>query len=222
MFDLFPKDCDESQELVSTCGAYCFKSIRYILDHTKFLQQHYDERQQMTETSTEKVLRELQQELQKQGQRLEDVVAKLRIPTATATVTATALSTTTPFRKIGNKYYYIEEKQKLNWFGAHHYCLSLGAHLASVHSQSEIDALVRESKNYFYWLDINDLGTECEFLSSTTGKEPVYVNWAPNEPNNAMGNEDCVILAALNSNNNMNDEVCEKVTNFICEKDFSE
>lgn len=190
--------------------------MRVILDHTKFLQQHYDERQQLTETSTEKVLRELQQELQKQGQRLEDVVAKLRTPTATA------LSTTTPFRKIGNKYYYIEEKQKLNWFGAHHYCVSLGAHLASVQNQSEIDALVRESKNYFYWLDINDLSKESEFLSSTTGKEPVYVNWAPNEPNNAWGKEHCVILVALNSINNMNDEVCKKVTNFICEKDFGE
>lgn len=192
--------------------------MRVILDHTKYLQQHYDERQQLTETSTEKVVRELQQELQKQGQRLEDVVAKLRIPTATAT----ALSTTTPFRKIGNKYYYIEEKQKLNWFGAHHYCVSLGAHLASVQNQSEIDALVRESKNYFYWLDINDLSKESEFLSSTTGKEPVYVNWAPNEPNNAWGNEHCVILVARKSINNMNDEVCNKVTNFICEKDFSE
>lgn len=215
MLDLFPKNCDDSHELESTCGGYCFQSIRYILDHTKFLQRHYDERNQLMETSTEKVLRELQQELHAQGRRLQDVGAKLGVPAATAV-------STTPFRKIGNKYYYIEENQRLNWFGAHHYCLSLNAHLASVHNQSEMDALVKESKNNFYWLDINDLSTEGEFLSSTTGKKPIYFNWAPNEPNNALGNEDCVILVSYNSINNMNDEVCEKVSFFICEKDFSE
>lgn len=186
-----------------------------ILEHTKFLQREYDERNGKLETSTEKKFQEILQELQTQAKRLQNIEKNL------ASSRSTTLDTH-PFRKIGEKYYYFEDNRKVNWFVAHHYCLSLGAHLASVQSKAEIVALSKQSKRYNYWLDLNDLSNEGEYLSSTTGKIAPYLNWAPKEPNNAGTDEDCVVLVTYNSAQNMNDESCtEKPQYFICEKDFS-
>lgn len=184
-----------------------------MLEHTKFLQREQDERSRQTEGSTEKILREIQQELQAQAKRIESVEENIR------KFSSTALNTQ-PFRKIGEKYYYFEERLMGTWSEAENYCLSVGGHLASVQSKSEIDALVEQSIQHFYWLDLNDLSVEGQFRSATTGKNATYLNWAPNEPNDASNDEDCVILVAYNKNNNMNDENCKKLTHFICEKEF--
>lgn len=193
-----------------------------ILEHTKFLQREYDERNGNKETSIEKKFQDILQELQTQAKSLQTQAERLQNIEENLARSRSSTLDTYPFRKIGEKYYYFENNRKINWFAAHHYCLTLGAHLASVQSKAEIDALTIESKHLYYWIDLNDLSIEGEFRSSATGKIATYLNWAPNEPNNAGTDEDCVVLVTSNSGKYMNDEGCSTKPNyFICEKDFS-
>lgn len=120
-----------------------------------------------------------------------------------------------PLKKIGSKYYYIENTIQVNWFLAAHKCLEYGGHLASIQSSSEVSALNSHLETFTdYWIDLNDLGKEGEFLSATTGIKPSYLNFKKGEPNNVGNVEHCVIH---NKNFNMNDDDCNRMKWFICE-----
>lgn len=121
-----------------------------------------------------------------------------------------------PFQKIGSKYYYIEQQQKINWFGAVHRCSEFGGHLISLDSQSELDAIIPHlDAKRFYWIDVNNLSEKEVYRSLTTGVRSKFLNWKRNEPNNARGNENCVHLQ--DSNFVMNDNTCGDLFYFICE-----
>ncbi|XP_034473559.1 low affinity immunoglobulin epsilon Fc receptor-like [Drosophila innubila] len=122
-----------------------------------------------------------------------------------------------PFKKIGSKYYYIEETEKVNWFAAVHKCLEYGGHLASIQNSVELSELLGHLKKFDYWIDINDLVTEGVFLSATTGLSPSYLNWHSGEPNNGENNEHCGELWFLNNMHKMNDAGCQGKRLFICE-----
>lgn len=121
-----------------------------------------------------------------------------------------------PFQKIGSKYYYIEEKHPLNWFGAAHKCQEFGAHLISLDDQRELNAINSKLNSAnAYWIDINDLSEEGIFLSLTTGLRAKFLNWRTGEPNNADRSEHCVYLFGAYSH--MNDFKCSSPKYFICE-----
>ncbi|XP_072174556.1 echinoidin-like [Diadema setosum] len=72
-------------------------------------------------------------------------------------------------------------------------------HLVSIHSQEEMDFLItlfesvrnkRVSGNQQVWIGLNDKTTEGSFAWSD-GSEVDYTFWAPNEPNNHSGAQDC-------------------------------
>lgn len=127
------------------------------------------------------------------------------------------------FKKLGSKYYYIEEYHKMNWFAAGYRCQELGGHLASVQNEHDFNVLTEQLRKSQkpYWIDVNDLSHEGIFLSHTTGRLASYLNWFPtNNPDNARGNENCVHLWYINPRYGMNDVICTNLYHFICEKEM--
>lgn len=123
------------------------------------------------------------------------------------------------FQKIGSKFYYIEKREKLNWFGALNKCTRFNGHLASFQNKREFtDLLPHLNKNIWYWLDINDLGVTGTQISMTSGRTPAYVFWSNGEPNNSENKEHCTHLWTYNTGNwEMNDIECTQFHRFICE-----
>ncbi|KAH8263439.1 hypothetical protein KR044_009195 [Drosophila immigrans] len=125
-----------------------------------------------------------------------------------------------PFKKIGSKYYYIENNVKMNWIAAVHRCLEFGGHLASIQNVSEFNLLIANLKSHSdYWIDVNDLSTEGVFLSATTGLRANYLNWHSGNPNNFMTVEHCGALWFHNNIHRMNDDSCKATKFFICESE---
>ncbi|KAH8263403.1 hypothetical protein KR044_008716, partial [Drosophila immigrans] len=119
-----------------------------------------------------------------------------------------------PFKRIGSKYYYIDNTSRVNWFEAHNRCRKLGAHLVSLQNQDELNSLRIHLRNPRYWTDINELSKSGDFVSSSTGNKPNFILWQSNEPS---GNEHCVEINNVRSNYAMNDNSCDQELNFICE-----
>ncbi|XP_041448359.1 accessory gland protein Acp29AB-like [Drosophila obscura] len=95
------------------------------------------------------------------------------------------------FKKIGSKYYYIENTKKTNWQGALDICQEMGAHLVSLQNEDELKAI--DSIVYsLYWIDLKKLEAEGEFISATTGVKGTFFHWAGKEPYGE--NCDCVYL----------------------------
>lgn len=72
-------------------------------------------------------------------------------------------------------------------------CEALGARLASLATRREFDLVLARMVAAGYWLGLDDLGTEGTFVwsSAETG---TFTNWRLDEPNDAMGLEDCTVM----------------------------
>lgn len=122
------------------------------------------------------------------------------------------------FTQIGSKYYYIERHESCNWHSAVHKCLALGAHLVSLQSQDELDALQPLlDRTRRYWIDINDIGDEGNFLSIVDGLPPTFERWHQKNPSNSKKSEDCGELHSFGDDFLMNDNNCRKSLMYICE-----
>ncbi|XP_062135433.1 C-type lectin 37Db isoform X3 [Drosophila sulfurigaster albostrigata] len=122
------------------------------------------------------------------------------------------------WQRIGSKYYYIERLEEVAWYEALSKCQAIGGHLLSIKNQEEFDAIKCElDREKHYWIDINDLTKEGEFISGATGQKATYFNWHQTEPNNKNGNENCVELYYHNDKHLMNDDNCQEKELFICE-----
>lgn len=122
------------------------------------------------------------------------------------------------FEKIGDKYYLIEQNEKVNWFVAGDICRTMGAHLVSFQNQWEFNAVVsRLRAGTSYWIDLNDLGIEGQFRSVVTGYKPRYQKWHDDEPNNGRSDEHCCDLWYNDQLHLMNDSTCSDLKSFICE-----
>lgn len=127
------------------------------------------------------------------------------------------------FKKFGSKYYYIEDQHRMNWFAAAYRCQNLGGHLASLQNDEDFNVLIAQFQETFksYWIDINDLTHEGEYLSHTTGRLAAYLRWFPKgSPDNSQGNENCGQLWYVNGQYGMNDEKCTNLFYFVCEKEM--
>ncbi|XP_034103227.1 C-type lectin 37Db-like [Drosophila albomicans] len=124
-----------------------------------------------------------------------------------------------PFKKILEKYYYIERNIKVDWYTALHKCRELGGNLVNFQSDKEYDAVLRElNVREFYWIDLNDLGEQLKFHSMTTGLPISFNRWGSVEPNNMGTNERCVQLRKNQSETLiMNDIQCDRLCSFICQ-----
>lgn len=131
---------------------------------------------------------------------------------------------TTPekvFTKIGSKYYYIAHYDRVNWFQAAHKCIALGAHLVSILSEDELNAILPHLQPHVnYWIDLNDLGTEGQFLSIATGLPASFAHWGFGPPNNYQNREHCCDLWWNAGRHGFNDNYCMVRSAYICEPEY--
>ncbi|KAK2098074.1 hypothetical protein P7K49_023525 [Saguinus oedipus] len=93
-------------------------------------------------------------------------------------------------------------------------CTQFGGQLASPRSAAENAALQQLviAQNEAAFLSMTDSKTEGKF-TYPTGEPLVYSNWAPGEPNNDGGSEDCVEIFA---NGKWNDRACGEKRLVVC------
>lgn len=213
------------------CGSYCFKAVRIILEHTMSLQKQVDGHNEILTSKTLEKLDSVEKHLRAEDEKIDNLARTLNITLKTqidniaksiakSEVQGSSIRKNVPgkvFIKIGSKYYYIERNEKVNWFAAVQKCLALGSHLASLQSQDEMNALLPHLQTSMnYWIDLNDLATEGNFLSIANGLAPKFLNWTKGNPSNSNGNEHCgelhYYIQFL-----MNDNVCSKHQMYICE-----
>ncbi|XP_034473571.1 C-type lectin 37Db-like [Drosophila innubila] len=215
------ENCKESSQLESSCGSYCFKVVRPILDHAKMLQSRVENDEVFEKNVVRQRLEHIEallHEFNTKFNSLERTIQQQEAQRNDMIKTVNKLA----FEKIGSKYYYIEQNQRLNWFAAAHKCHELGGHLASLQNLNDLVAVSAKLKNRFYWIDINDLAKEGEYNSLTTGLRASFLKWyCPDEPNNKDNNEHCVQLREVNKDYTMNDVRCDETCNFICEREFN-
>ncbi|CAO2605712.1 C-type lectin domain family 4 member F [Lemmus lemmus] len=118
----------------------------------------------------------------------------------------------------GSLYYFSHEKK--SWHEAEKFCVSQGAHLASVTSQEEKEFLEKFTSTTYHWIGLTDHGTEGNwYWADGTPFNHAQSNefWAKNQPDNwrhPSGEvEDCVHMQHL-----WNDMVCGAAYPWVCEK----
>ncbi len=89
---------------------------------------------------------------------------------------------------------------------------SHGGHLATITSQQENDLLEGFLMNQCALIGYTDIASEGNFLWSN-GEPAGYSNWAPGQPNNYNGNQDCTVLCQ----GGWYDEHCSITHEFIME-----
>ncbi|XP_005755418.1 type-2 ice-structuring protein-like [Pundamilia nyererei] len=83
--------------------------------------------------------------------------------------------------------------RSMSWAQAERNCLSMGAHLASVHSSSEYHHILKLTGDHGYketWIGGTDASEENVWLWSD-GTPFHYTHWCPGEPNNT-DKQDCL------------------------------
>ncbi|XP_037708228.1 accessory gland protein Acp29AB [Drosophila subpulchrella] len=81
------------------------------------------------------------------------------------------------FEQIGSRLFYIERKTPLNWFDAYDKCRQMGGHLATFYNASEFSGVVTRFGASKFWIDIYNMASYHEFVSSLTGRVAPYSNF---------------------------------------------
>lgn len=94
-------------------------------------------------------------------------------------------------------------------------CSQAGGQVASPRSEAENAALLQliTARNKAAFLSMTDAKTEGTFVYPS-GEPLVYSNWAPGEPNNHGGAENCVEML---TNGKWNDRSCKDHRLVVCE-----
>ncbi|XP_034100094.1 tetranectin-like protein [Drosophila albomicans] len=220
------ESCQESRQLESTCVTYCHKALKPVLEHTKALERQLTdckpEEKCLSENKFDSQDNTIQQKLRDLSTASEQIMQQIKLQGKQVEQQMEVVKKIIPgppYQQIGSKYYYIEESEEVNWFEAVNKCLAMDGHLVSFENQDEFNAIKKKLQaDKDYWIDINDLANEGEFISVATGKKPTYVNWHYGEPNNGWNfTEHCGDLWFCNGNHLMNDAICQDKQLFICE-----
>ncbi|XP_055983739.1 C-type lectin domain family 4 member F-like [Sorex fumeus] len=122
--------------------------------------------------------------------------------------------------KIYNGALYYFSQTKKSWQDAENFCVSWGAHLASVTSEEEKDFLVTFTKDSFHWIGLTDQGTEgvWYWIDKTPFNDAQSKKfWDKNQPDNWMygegRSEDCVQMQQK-----WNDMYCNAPYQWVCKK----
>jgi len=117
------------------------------------------------------------------------------------------------FKKIGSKFFYIENGYKLNWDDAVSACRGMGAQLADIENMQESkDLYASLIYNNSYWLGISARAKEVTFISVASGKQVPFLKWKPGQPNSGLSDRRCVSFYF----GEMWDDRCSDTHFFIC------
>ncbi|EDW75405.2 uncharacterized protein Dwil_GK23836 [Drosophila willistoni] len=128
-----------------------------------------------------------------------------------------------PFININNRYYYFGTDPQ-NWYVAYEKCRALSSELVTFDSLEEFEAIAKYLKargdRNEYWTSGNDLGREGTYNWFSTGKQLSISKWAPNQPDNSAGRENCIHMGYIytySKDFELNDRPCESLFRYICE-----
>ncbi|XP_016987980.1 CD209 antigen-like protein B [Drosophila rhopaloa] len=231
--NIIPEDFEERmtllQETLKKIPEDLEKRLEKMEQNQKDLQNSVKNEQQEVQLKMDSLQRSLQeigknisQDFEERLVRIEDqqiaMLNKMANDRAALQETLSRINTKLFFPKfelIGSRYFYIDSDSK-NWVDAESSCREMGAHLASIKDQEEMDAIKVKLTNDRYWLGISDRVTNGKYLSVASGKEAPFLKWGPGEPNNVENNEHCVELL---DGSVMNDNKCSDKYHFICQSD---
>lgn len=114
--------------------------------------------------------------------------------------------------------------QKLNWYRAFQTCKQKDMELVTILNEDQyvnVKKVISESRfpTADYWTSGTDLGNEGYFFWASNGKNFDQVLWHPNQPDNYLNNENCVLLRHWDNNYKLNDSACDTtIIYFICAK----
>ncbi|XP_070569321.1 uncharacterized protein [Ptychodera flava] len=126
-----------------------------------------------------------------------------------------------PLASCKNTIKYVLVSDVMTYFDARAHCESKGMTLLRFESQEQLllyfyyQRKMLNDEIYLGWIDANDLVTQWTFQHSDGSPLP-FTNWAPGEPNNANGVEDCSALANVMAQ--WKDFDCHTQTTFTCQR----
>ncbi|XP_033236804.1 accessory gland protein Acp29AB-like isoform X1 [Drosophila pseudoobscura] len=231
-------EVDETQH---ECGGYCYGAVKPVLEYLAILQKRVENCEAKQPADTLSKIAKMDEKLKTLGRvlaiqpkserssqerklaQIDEKLAALGRQMELEKKTLMRLQRLVLFEKIGSKYYYIENEITTNWRDALHKCGEIEAHLVSLQSEDEMKVLRRKlDKNKRYWTDLNDLKTEGEFISATTGLKGTFFHWQEPEPNDMENSEDCVEIRTFSDKDWMNDQSCFERIYFICEASWDD
>ncbi|BFZ25371.1 hypothetical protein BsWGS_28412 [Bradybaena similaris] len=111
-------------------------------------------------------------------------------------------------------------ESQVSWGDAQELCYAYSGKLAEIESSGEnvfLKNLVRTKHAPYTWLGATDIFNEGTWEWVNTGNEIFsFVDWAPNQPDNAAQGEDCLTLYR-DENYQWNDYPCDQPAFFLCE-----
>lgn len=123
--------------------------------------------------------------------------------------------------KYFDKSCYLFISTMMTWNDSQKFCNKKGAHLVELEDMEEIDFLVHNyTAKYPVWIGGTDQESEGTFVWQTSNKTISSDYFAPDEPNDKEGNEDCAQLYFYSGDlfGKLNDSNCKREREFICEK----
>ncbi|XP_056001033.1 perlucin-like [Ostrea edulis] len=121
----------------------------------------------------------------------------------------------------GSSCYLFVMNSTSSWIGAANFCKIRHGNLVEIESAEENNFIERELRKLplpeekEFWIGASDRIREGEWTWFTTLSPMNFTAWQPGEPNNSDGNENCVIIYAVDFLwNNLG---CARRINFICE-----
>ena len=105
------------------------------------------------------------------------------------------------------------------WADAQANAANMGGNLVAINDADENEAvadLLTANGSSQAWIGFNDRTTEGEFVWSD-GSPVTYTNWAPNEPNDSGGDEDCAELINFFPGDTWNDARCSVTRTSVIE-----
>ncbi|KAG5877305.1 hypothetical protein JTB14_021100 [Gonioctena quinquepunctata] len=124
--------------------------------------------------------------------------------------------------KFGGRLYYFETIFKGNYYKATQFCNFHDMELVSIESKSENNFLRKHiqaflgSGEYHFWTSGTTMPDD-HWVWLSTGRPILFTNWAPNEPDNAGGNEKCLEVYTTIEALLWNDHGCTEEKYVICE-----
>jgi len=127
--------------------------------------------------------------------------------------------TTEPFIKIGNGYYFIQNKLPENWHAAFESCRQMEADLIAFESLEEMEMIWKHLSAMNpvrpFWTAGTDFAVQDKHVWFSNG-QPVPSNlWRKGEPNNYENNEHCDNIYVTHDFG-LNDDVCAKLFYYVC------
>ncbi|XP_054573109.1 C-type lectin domain family 4 member G-like [Eptesicus fuscus] len=113
---------------------------------------------------------------------------------------------------------YLFSGQKASWEESQRYCAGTGAHLVIIGDLDEQDFLSRNTGGHGYWLGLRAVrrARKVKGYQWVDGAPLSFSHWNLGEPNDARGQEDCVMMLHTGL---WNDAPCgNEKDNWICEK----